>query len=340
MKLDYQCLRARLRAPVVSARTSLGTRDLVLVRLEDADGFVGVGEAAPLASYDGVTVDDVVAALEDCRAVLADDPAEPLAACAHAAVLPQAVAAVDLALWDLAGRRAGEPVWRLLGARRDEPVAVNATIAVPDRAGAAAAASAARAGGFACLKVKVGMGDDAGRVAAVRAAAGRDMAIRLDAGGVWKVEEALGMLRALHPVGLELCEEPVSGLEDIAAISAQSPVPVALDESSVLPGALSERWCDSVCLKISRCGGITGLLESARRARQAGYLVYLASTFDGPLGIAAALHAATVVTPDRPCGLATLGIFADRDDPLPARAGRIALPTGSGLGEGLVPWYD
>jgi L-Ala-D/L-Glu epimerase len=67
--------------------------------------------------------------------------------------------------------------------------------------------------------------------------------------------------------------------------------------------------------------------------------VYLASTFDGPLGIAAALHAAAVVGPDRPCGLATLGIFAEREDPLPPRDGLIALPRGAGLGEGLTSWY-
>jgi len=97
--------------------------------------------------------------------------------------------------------------------------------------------------------------------------------------------------------------------------------------------------CDAVCLKVARSGGITGMLESARRARASGYEVYLASSLDGPLGIAAALHAAAVIAPDRPSGLATLLQFADRDDPLPARDGRIALPDGPGLGDGLLRWY-
>ena len=65
-----------------------------------------------------------------------------LAACREAAVLPQAVAAIDLALWDLEGRRADAPVWRLLGAHADPPpVAVNALVAAEDRAGAAAEAA-------------------------------------------------------------------------------------------------------------------------------------------------------------------------------------------------------
>ena len=94
-----------------------------------------------------------------------------------------------------------------------------------------------------------------------------------------------------------------------------------------------------MCLKISRCGGLSGLLETARRARAVGYEVFLASTLDGPLGIAAALHAAALLRPARASGLATLSMFADREDPLPPSAGRIAVPTGRGLGDGLLEWY-
>ena len=82
------------------------------------------------------------------------------------------------------------------------------------------------------------------------------------------------------------------------------------------------RVCQAVCLKIASCGGITGVVQAARQARAAGYEVYLASTLDGPLGIAAALHVAAFVRPSRACGLATLALFADREDPLPAREGR------------------
>ncbi len=332
-----------MRAPIVSARGSVATRELLLVRLESTDGFVGLGEAAPLASYDGVTIDDVRAALEDCRRVLIDgdrvEPSALLAACADAAVLPQALAAIDLAVWDLEGRRVGEPVWRLLGAAEAEPVAVNATIADPDRAGAAAAAAAAREQGFGSIKVKVGLGDDAARLAAVRAAAGPAMAIRVDANGAWSVEEAIATLRVLEPTGIELCEEPASGLEAIAAVADASSVPISLDESGVLPGALDVPVCDAACLKITRCGGISGLLEAARRARAAGYSVYLASTLDGPLGIAAAIHAAPLVRPDHACGLATLSSFEGRPDPMPPSNGFVSPPGGAGLGEGLLGWY-
>src|SRR4029077_7821579 len=175
-------------------------------------------------------------------------------------------------------------------------------------------------------------GDDAGRLAAVRAVLGPEVAIRLDANGAWSVEQAVVSLRALAPVGIELCEEPVHGLEQTRDVAAAIPeVPLALDETGSGGGALGGRGCRGVCLKIAACGGITGLLDAARCARAAGYEVYLASTLDGPLGIAAALHAGGAVRPDRFCGLATLGLFAGREDPLRASRGRIAPPSGAGL---------
>jgi L-Ala-D/L-Glu epimerase / N-acetyl-D-glutamate racemase len=344
LRLETRVIEARMRAPFVSASGVVLARPIVLVTLTDSDGLIGHGEAAPLPSYDGVSLEDVLAALEDCRGVLdgADghDRVHLLAECARRAVLPQATAAIDLALWDLQGRRSERPVWELLGASAAHAIDVNATIAATDRAGAAREAAAARAAGFRAVKVKVGLGDDAGRLAAIRATAGTELAIRLDANGAWSVPQASATLRALEPVGVELCEEPVSGLDDLALVCAESSIPIALDESTALPGALEDRLCAAVCLKVSRCGGITGLLATAQRARAVGYEVYVASTLDGPLGIAAALHAAAAIAPDRPCGLATLGTFADRPDPLPASGGRMRPPDGPGLGDGLLDWYS
>ncbi len=335
MKLDIRFIEAPLRAPFVSASGSIDVRRLLLVTVTGDDGVSGYGEAAPLEDLEVVR-----GAIEDCRPILAAGGirSELLAACADAAILPQAVAAIDLALWDLEGRRAGVPLWQLLGGV-PAPLSVNATIAAPDRAQASAAAFRARSEGFPCVKVKVGLGDDAGRLAAVRAAVGPEVLIRLDANGAWTVEEAIASLRALEPVGLELCEEPVFGLEELASVAGSVSMPIALDESAALPGALDRRVGDAVCLKIASCGGVSGLLEAGARARRAGYDVYVASLLDGPLGIAAALHACAVLRPSRACGLATLSLFDGRSDPLPAVRGRMALPEGKGLGKGLVGWY-
>jgi o-succinylbenzoate synthase len=343
VQLLIEPVRARLRDSFMAAHGSVSQRELLLIRLQRSDGLTGYGEAAPLTSYDGASIADTEAALHACRPVLADGEAasraDLLARCAELAVLPQALAAIDLALWDLEGKQAGEPIWRLLSGAGPEPVAVNWTIAAADRAGAAREAAAARSAGFRTIKAKVAIGDDSGRLAAVRAVAGPAMEIRIDANGAWSAAEAEANLRVLEPVRIELCEEPVSGVAAIRALAGRTPIPLALDESASDPRALTSRACALVCLKIARCGGISGLLAAAARARTAGYEVFLASTLDGPLGIAAALHAAAALAPARACGLATLAMYEGRRDPLPARAGAIALPRGPGLGDGLLDWY-
>lgn len=338
MKVSVQRVALRLRTPLRTAFGTLHEREVLTLRLRGEDGVEGFGEAAPLEPYDGVPLDAVRAALEDCLALLqaSDGHARDdlLRACWAAAVLPQAVAAVDLALWDLAGRRAGAPVWRLLGATDGHDVELNATIGAEDRAGAAAQAAQAVEAGFGCVKVKVGVGDDAGRVAAVRAAIGPGARLRLDANGAWSPEEALAHLRVLEPAQIELCEEPVHGVGELGWVRDSTSVPIAMDETAALPGALDSGATDYVCLKISRCGGITGLIDAARAARAAGAEVYLASSYDGPAGIAAALHAAAAVRPPIASGLATLGAFSDVADPFPPRRGRIAPPVRPGLGVG------
>jgi L-alanine-DL-glutamate epimerase-like enolase superfamily enzyme len=335
MQVTIQQRTLRLVTPLQTAYGPVAERELFELTIEGDDGIAGRGEAAALEPYDGIAPGRVRAALEAYRAVLEEDGGSGalLDACRAADDLPQALAAVDLALWDRAGRRAGRPVAELLA---DDPltaVPVNATIGAEDRAGAAAQAAAAHAAGFRCVKLKVGTGDDAGRVAAVRAAVGPHVDLRLDANGAWTPDEAVRMITALAPAGLELVEEPVHGLVELRAVRERVAVRIAMDETAAVAGALASGATDAVCLKLARCGGISGLLACASLVRATGAEPYVASTLDGPLGIAAAVHAVAALRLDTPCGLATLGLFADEDEPaaLRARDGAIAVPRGPGL---------
>jgi L-alanine-DL-glutamate epimerase-like enolase superfamily enzyme len=133
-------------------------------------------------------------------------------------------------------------------------------------------------------------------------------------------------------VGIELCEEPVHGVEALRAVRAAVEVPVAMDETALEPGAPGSGAADAVCLRIGAHGGISRVLEAAAAAREAGSDVYLGSTFDGPVGVAAALHTAAALRVTRPCGLATLALFDGLTDPFPPLDGAIALPETAGLG--------
>jgi L-Ala-D/L-Glu epimerase len=335
MDVDFTSVRIPFDRPLPFAWGELAERELLVLRLAGRDGVIGWGEAAPLEPYDGVSLDTVQDAFEAYEPILRGGDgaqgAELLDACREAADVPQALAAVDLALWDRAGNREGRSVSALLTEAPAREVRVNATIPAEDRAEAAAQAAAAARDGFACVKVKVGIGDDAGRVAAVRAAIGPEVELRLDANGAWAVDEAVHAIEALAPAGLELVEEPVHGVEGIRAVRDRVAVRIAMDETAAHPGSLTAKVADAVCLKVARCGGISGLLAQAALVRASGADVYVASTFDGPLGIAAAVHCAAALRPSSACGLGTLPLFAGEFDVLELEDGRIAVPSGPGL---------
>ncbi len=339
MRLDFGRRTLRLKRPIVASYGELAERELIAVTLTDGEGIVGYGEAAPLEPYDGVSIERVESALRRYTPVLERSDglngAQLIDACRQLEDLPAALAAIDLALWDRAGRIRGLPLAALITDDPAPDVAVNASVSALDRAGVAEQTAAAVAAGFECVKLKVGVGDDAGRVAAARAAAGPELALRLDANGAWDVEQAVRTIEALAPAGLELVEEPVHGLQHVREVRERVAVRVAIDETAAEHGALGAGVADAVCLKISRCGGISGLIAAATLVRASGAEPYVASSYDGPLGVAAGVHAAAALASRGSvpyCGLATLDLFAGLDNPLPARGGRIAVPGKPGLG--------
>ena len=314
----------------------LRERTLFDVRLHGDDDVTGRGEAAPLEPYDGVSDEDVRAALD----AYASRPAAlgpeaggvtVLDACRAAADLPQALAAIDLALWDRAGRHSGRPVAELLADDPLDAVPVNATVDAPDRATARPTAPRPRGAGFSCVKLKVGVGDDAGRVAAARAAAGPSMALRLDANGAWESR------RRSHDRGARPRRARARrGAGPRHARAARGARPRAGPHRD----GRDRRRAGRARVGRRRRGVPEGrpprrdlrAPRAAALAQATGAEVYLASTFDGPLGIAAAVHCAAALRVQAPCGLATLELFEGLDDVLPVRDGRMALPDAPGLG--------
>src|SRR5579871_4391309 len=174
MQLALQRRTLRFRRPLRTGYGTLRERELIEVTLTADDGEQGRGEAAPLERYDGVSIERALAALRAYERVVTGAPAGAplLDACREADALPQALAAIDLALWDLAGRRAAVTVCRLLAERPEDAVEVNASVAAGTPEQAAREAAAAVAAGYETVKLKVGLDRDRERVAAVRAAIG------------------------------------------------------------------------------------------------------------------------------------------------------------------------
>lgn len=198
-----------------------------------------------------------------------------------------------------------------------DPVAVNAMV---PRVEPALAARLAVESGCATIKVKVGDVDGEARVAAVRAAVGPRVRIRLDANSAWDVDTALDSLRRLAVHGVELVEDPVPTLEELAAVRRRSPVPVAAEMSARTVAAACRLReldaADAVVLKPQRIGGVAAALAAAA---EAGVPAIASSALETSVGLAAVVALAAAL-PESPyahgCGTALLLDSDVTSDPL------------------------
>ena len=307
------------REPFVTAAGAVRARDLVVLRVEEDDGVIGWGEAAPFEPYDGINIADVARVLQERLTPVG---------------YPQVHAADEMAFLDLEGRRTGVPV----AEAHVSTVPVNFTLAGATPEDAAKSAAAAREQGYDCFKLKVGLAEDEARVAAVRDAIGGEALLRLDANGAWEVDEAVQRIEQLATYNLEFVEQPCRSLGDLAAVRRRTSVRIAADESiqseTDVQAAAAAEACDIVAVKLAPMGGLSSARTVIETARAAGIEPYVSSTLDGPWGIAASLQLAAAESISLHCGLATLELFdASLTAALPAPvAGRLAVPPGPGLG--------
>ncbi len=307
-----------LKEPFVTSTGVVSARELLLLRLEARDGTVGYGEAAPFEPYDGVPLERAAAALTG------GGGRRP----------PQVRAAEEIARLDLHARQEDRP----LAEPRRHALPVNMTLAGGPPDEVAERARAGMSAGYACFKLKVGLPDDAARVAAVREAIGPWPALRLDANGAWSVDDAVQAIRTLEEHDLELVEQPCGSLRELAEVRQRVSTPIAADESIAslrdLRRAVELEACDVVNVKLASAGGFKPARELLREARSSGLDAFLSSTLDGPWGIAAALQLAAAEEVTLACGLATLGLFDSRVATAlpPPRGGTLEVPAGPGLG--------
>ena len=274
-ELTVETVGLRSRAPLRPRGACSSERELLQVRVDFGGDDFGEGEAAPLEAYDGVSLAAVRAALDAYAGVLdraspGSTHAELLAACAAERPLPQALAAVDLALWDRAGRRTGFPVAKLIaagavaggrGQRRRRHRG-------PRRGGA---------GGERCGRGRVPLRQAQGRRGRRRRAGGRRargggdaVALRVDANGAWARPTRRSPTCAHSLRSGSSCARSRCTGRGMRTVRTRSPVPVAMDETAAERGAPGSGAADAVCLKISRCGGISGCCATpGQRERRA-----------------------------------------------------------------------
>jgi len=334
--------------PLVIGKATVEARTGVLIRLHGDDGRVGLGEAAPHPLAGEAVLRNLMQSIAAAQEVLR--LAGPIELDAvldqlQAVPSPEIRAGLEMACWDLAAQSAGAPVAEMLAPTARQRVPVNAIIDRFDPTDAASAAHEFVTQGFCCLKLKVGRDakEDVARLAAVRAAVGPEVRLRIDANGVWTVEEAVEFLPQLAAYGLEYIEQPVAGIADLAQVRRAVDVPIAADECVTDAGAVQRlaamRAADVIVVKPALLG-LRAAAAVVRTAQACGMGVVVTSALDTSIGIAAALHlAATLPDPVLPCGLATASLLTGdlAREPLVPRGGWLEVPRGPGLGVQLDP---
>jgi L-alanine-DL-glutamate epimerase-like enolase superfamily enzyme len=309
------------------ARSSADAFERVILELEEG-GTVGRGEAAPTRYYD----QDAPGVAEALEGVEIPDPWDVEGTLARNGHLPPtARAALDAALHDLAAKRLGVPLYRLLGLARPAPVsAYTLGIAEPETT----VEEARRLSRFPILKMKVGGWEDLETVEAV--AGFSEAEIWVDANEAFSPDEAPEVVRELKGMGVRVIEQPVpaaAGPEALRqATEAAHPVPVVADESAMVASDVPDlAGCVSgVNVKLAKCGGVRGALAMIQTARSLGMTVMLGCMVETSLGISAAAHVSGLVD------LVDLdGAMLLADDPFEGvgyESGRILLSDEPGLG--------
>jgi len=327
LETSVKTVRVHTERTFAIARSSADTFERVIFEISE-DGVTGRGEAAP-TSYYGQDAEGVAAALE--RAEVGDPWDIEGALARNAAMPPSALAALDNAIHDLAARRLGVPVYRLLGLARPEPVSAY-TLAIADRETTVAEAKRLRA--HPILKVKVGGWNDVETLRAVRESSGAELWV--DANEAFSPEEAVRVMSELKEMGVGMIEQPIpasAGPESLHEVTeAAFPVPVIADESAITAGDVPGlAGCVSgVNVKLAKCGGIRRGLEMIHTARANGMLVMLGCMVETSLGISAAAQISGLVD-----FVDLDGAMLLADDPYSGplyENGRILLPEEPGLG--------
>jgi L-Ala-D/L-Glu epimerase len=340
-----------LREQVKVAIAEFSSRDHVLVQVHTDAGVTGLAEAVPRWMSYGETQASVVEALNSLigPALIGFDVFDRGGLTQRLRNLVannSARAAVDIAMWDIAGKVLGQPVWRLLGGS-GKPVQVAALIHFGDVADAVRHAEKWRSDyGVTAFKIKVGRepGVDAAVCLAIRKAVGSDVVLYADANQGFSADEALRFLSAADAANLAWLEDPVASGDQLGRrkIASMSPVAVAGDgfckNLDDVRRAVLDDGCRVISVKVAR----TGFTESQKIAAfcEATHTTpTIGSQGDTGLGAMAGLNFAASLTTLRPvpCEIAPhLGLVTDiLADSQPLVDGGMSPPTAPGVGAEL-----
>ena len=323
--------------------------EILLVRVETDKGLVGWGEAFGFGIWPATraAVHAMVAPLaigQDERDIVAlmADLNRKLHIVGRTGPTVYALAGLDIALWDIAGKAANKPLAELLGGAKHKKLPCYASLMrYTDPTLVAENAARVVARGYPAVKLhEIG----AAQVKAAREAIGPDVELMMDVNCPWTVEEALKIADSVRPYDLAWFEEPVWPPEDFAGLAEvrkRSGLAIAAGENAMSAKNFEQMFIagavDIAQPSVTKIGGITPMLEIIALAKQHGVIVTPHCPYFGP-GLLASVHIAATFTDETMIEYSFADLGANPlGDAIEVKDGYINVPTGPGLGRDPDP---
>ena len=333
-------------------RTSHGAipvREGAILRLETDDGRIGLGDIAPLESYNGESLTNALLFVADAAPLLIGSDVDLVFVGGFFELLKAVQYGINLALCDVLAQKSGQSIAAFLSQNDFVSfIEVNATIGATRIEDAVREAWDVAAAGYRVAKLKVGVMEsdevEIERIIAVQEALGADphIQLRLDANGAWTARQAIKILNALETFQcINLVEQPTpkNEIDALAEVQQRVTINVAVDEAVTDAEAarriIVHKRADVLVVKPMILGGLQQAHAIIKMAEEAGIGVIVTSMLESGIGVVGALHlAATLKQPALACGLATTQLLeADLlKTPLEVRDGYMSVPQGAGLG--------
>ena len=302
-KVEVIKLNILYKEPFVISLGVIPSATNVLVRIHSSDGFVGTGECAPFVFIVGETQETVFELSKQLAGLLKGK--DPYELNERLAEIDKAVyanytmkSAFDMALYDLAAKRAGLPLYQYLGGSNNRDIYTDMTISIGAPEKVAADALRFQEEGFPAIKVKLGTTtkDDVARVRAIREAVGDHYPIRIDANQGWDVITAIKTLQELNQYNIEHCEEPIASWNymEMPKVRQNSPIPIMADESVFTHHDAMKLAkigaCDYFNIKFSKSGGINTAIKINAIAEAAGIKCQVGCMSESRYALTALMH--------------------------------------------------
>lgn len=302
--IEVEPLNLELQTALTVAYGSYPVLDYALIKITTDDGLTGLGEASPDPAVTGETQNSVLAALQQAATFLVgNDPfnIDNIIALCRERILayPAAIAAIDMALYDLMGQALQVPVYQLLGGKSRPSITLYPVIPMDDPEVMASMSRHFVDMGADTLKLKLGSDPETDllRLKKIRNAISGTIKLRLDINQGWKnAETSIRTIQKLHEYNIEWIEQPViaGDLVGLSEVTAAVEIPIMADESchnseDVFKIA-SMYAANLINIKLMKCGGLYQATKMLAVAEAAGIACILGSMGESSIGSAAGLH--------------------------------------------------